>query len=61
MKKRLKFNQLAGKYQVCNEQNEYLGDIEFYKDWNCWVFMPDISTIYSVNSIPETYKIFPYL
>jgi len=43
-------------YYVKNKDNEDLGDIEYYKDWKCWIFEPEISIIFSADCLREIVK-----
>ena len=56
MKGRLEFKEYIDAknvYFVKNKENETLGDIEYYKDWKCWVFQPAISMIFSADCMKE--------
>ena len=38
---------------VRNKSMEQLGDINFDKDWNCWVYNPEISIVLSADCMDE--------
>ncbi len=56
MRKRLTFKKyldVENTYYVKNKSGDKLGDIEYYKDWKCWIFQPEISTIFSDDCLLE--------
>jgi len=51
---RLKFeHQLGDMYKITNKKGEYIGYLDFYKPWKCWVLKPMYNCIFSADCMQE--------